>query len=123
MTWPAFQLRLFTDPGYPHARAAPYYLVVGRVSGGRVRYLTSLAEVASATDQAVRARGEEHVPVVGWYGVDARLMLLIARRNWMAGADATYAYLWPRLARDAHSEGIPDLALRAGWAIAGPGER
>lgn len=119
-----FQLRLFTDPGYPRERAAPYYLVVGRVNAdGGPSYFTSFAEVADATDQAVRERGEEHVPFAGWYGVDARLMLLIARRDGMAGADEAYAYLWPRIAQDPHIEGIPDLALRAGWAIAGPGER
>jgi hypothetical protein len=79
--------------------------------------------VAAATRAARASRREEPAPFAGYYGVDARLMLLIARRLRWSGARSAYDYLWPRIARDPHTEGIPDLALRAGWALAGPGER
>ena len=61
---------------------------------------------------------DKPTPFAGYYGVDARLMLMIARRENFAGAKEAYQYLYPKLAVVPHTHNVPDLANRSGWAIA-----
>ncbi len=111
-----FQLKLFTSPEYPREYAAPYTLVVGKkLSDDSTKYFTTLKEVFQATYGDPPAKP---TPFAGYYGVDARLALLIARDHKMEGAQAAYSYLHPKLALDVQQGGLPDLALRPGWAIA-----
>jgi hypothetical protein len=57
----------------------------------------------------------------GYYGPEARLNLMTAIENGAPGAQGAYDYLWPFIGinnfwGDA-STTIPDLAMRAGWAL------
>ena len=103
-----FQLRLFTAGAeFPREYGAPYFLNTGRHAGdGRIEYLRSLKEVFEAT--YVRPPAPP-TPYAGYYGVDARLMLLIAAREGWPGAREALAHLERHLS---------DLPRRAGWAIA-----
>jgi hypothetical protein len=49
-------------------------------------------------------------------------MLMIARHNGWAGAQAAYDYLFSQIGVDVYVNGVSDLANRAGWAIAFEGE-
>ena len=116
------QLALFTNPQWPRAadRQAPYLLAAGRWSGGSPRsvdYFRSFADVAKATFSVPNPSAPDFVrPFEGYYGPEARLMLMICRRLGDAGADAALATVM------GHStSGVSmtaDLNRRAGWAIA-----
>jgi hypothetical protein len=49
-------------------------------------------------------------------------MLMIARRNRWAGAQEAYQLLWSQIGTKSSVQPLPDLAHRAGWAIAFEGE-
>ena len=116
------QLALFTHPQWPRDadRQAPYLLAAGTWTNGsprRVEYFRSFAEVAAATFSVPRGAAPDFPrPFEGYYGPEARLMLMICRGLGDAGADAALASLM------AHSTGgvsmTADLSRRAGWAIA-----
>jgi hypothetical protein len=115
-----FQLRLFTTPGFDRSYAGPYTLVVGKKKdGGGIEYLKTLAEVYRATYGDPPAKATSFA---GYYGVDARLSLIIARQNGWAGAQDAYGFLFPQLTRPSNDLPIPDLVKRSGWAIALEGE-
>ena len=103
-----FQLGLFTaGADFPRIYAAPYFLTIGVHEGdGRIGYLRSLKEVFAATFGTPPTPPMQYA---GYYGVDARLMLLIAVREGWPGAREALDYLEPHLS---------DLPRRAGWAIA-----
>jgi hypothetical protein len=110
-----FQLRLFTSRDYPREYAAPYALVVGKkLPNGETQYFTSLKEVFQAT---FGNPPDKPAPFPGYYGVDARLALMIACEQGMEGAQAAYTYLHPKIAVQIKQDGLPDLALRPGWAL------
>jgi hypothetical protein len=116
------QLALFTNPQWPRAadRQAPYLLAVGRWTNGSprtVEYFRSFGDVAKATFSVPNASAPDFVrPFEGYYGPEARLMLMICQRLGDAGADAALATIM------GHStDGVSmaaDLSRRAGWAIA-----
>lgn len=116
------QLALFTNPAWPKAadRQAPYLLAVGRWIDGaprHVEYFRTLAEVATATFSVPSAAAPDFVrPFEGYYGPEARLLLMICRRLGDPGADAGLATLMAD-SKDGVSM-IADLNKRAGWAIA-----
>jgi hypothetical protein len=56
--------------------------------------------------------GTRATPFPGYYGVDARLMLMIGMREGWPGTREAYDYVHPQI--------TADLAKRAGWAIAPP---
>jgi hypothetical protein len=68
-----------------------------------------------------RAGQDRATPFAGYYGVDCRLMMLVAMDHDWPGAAQAYDYL--------QSQTKGDLAKRAGWAIApdpalrSPGDR
>jgi hypothetical protein len=116
-----FQFKLFVSDEYPRDYACPYTLVVGVYEGpGKVKYFESLAEMFKAT---YGTPPDKPTSIVGFYGVDARLILMIARKNHWKGADDAYKWLteWvnPKDRSDAMSA---DLKKRSGWAIAFEGE-
>ena len=118
-----FQLKLFTsDPDYPRAQAAPYIVAAG-VPGASATlssftFYTSMAQIWTAT------QGQER-PFAGYYGPEARMSLLVGIQNGWPGAQAAYDYLWPFIGSTSTfcpdgGPSIPDLACRAGWALALP---
>lgn len=111
-----FQLSLFTSPDYDRSYAGAYGLIIGRKLGDeRIEYFKTLGEAFDATYGKPPGKP---TPLPGYYGVDARLMLMIARRNGWAGAKEAYDFLFPQLALPSVERPVPDLAQRAGWAIA-----
>jgi hypothetical protein len=108
-----FQLKLFTSEsaGYERAFAGAYVLAVGVKRGTEVSYFDTLAEVFRRTKEFGNFREFQ-----GYYGPEARLMLLIAREQKWPGAEEAYAYLM----RDVDPGGVTmrqDLERRSGWAI------
>ena len=107
-----WQVGLFTaGEEFPREHAGNSTYVVGTLVDpalltGRVRFFTSLREVY----QQNALSGTRATPFPGYYGVDARLMLLIGMREGWPGAREGYDYV--------HQEITADLAKRAGWAIA-----
>jgi hypothetical protein len=102
-----FQLNLFTSADWKQRNnACPYRVCIGDVSGQDARYYPGLKEAYEKTfssNDFVR-------PLAGWYGVDARLMLLIALKNGWTEAAEPLRWLNARIAQD--------LRARPGWAIA-----
>jgi hypothetical protein len=116
----SFQLKLFTSPEYKRSYAGAYTLIIGRkLDDERIEYFKTLAQVFDATYGNPPGKA---TPFSGYYGVDARLMLMIARRNSWAGAEEAYEFLFPQLAIPSVEVPVPDLARRAGWALAFEGE-
>jgi hypothetical protein len=116
-----FQLKLFTSPDFKRDYAGAYTLVIGRkLDKGRVEYWKTLRQAFEATYGKPPGKP---TPFAGYYGVDARLMLMIARRNGWAGAKEAYRYLFPKIGVVPYKDRRPDLADRAGWAIAFEDER
>ena len=115
------QLALFTDPGWPKAadRQAPYLIAVGKWTAGsprKVEYFRTLPEIATATFSVPSVGAPDFVrPFEGYYGPEARLLLMMCRRAGDAGADAALAALMAD-SKDGVSM-IADLNKRAGWAI------
>jgi hypothetical protein len=108
-----FQLKLFTSEaaGYDRAFAGAYVIAVGVKDGNRVSYFATLAEVFRRTKEFGNFREFQ-----GYYGPEARLMLLIARDQQWPGAEEAYAYLM----RDVDPSGVTmrqDLERRSGWGI------
>lgn len=116
------QLALFTSPQWPRAadRQAPYLLAVGRWSPGAPRtpvFFTSFDEMAAATFSVPTAARPDFVrPFEGYYGPEARLMLMICARLGDGGAASSLAALMAHA--DAGVRMIDDLNKRSGWALA-----
>jgi hypothetical protein len=117
-----FHLRLFTsEPDYPKVQAGAYLIAVGTANPTSPALLgtffTSMAQIWSAT------QGQER-PFPGFYGPEARLNLILGIQNGFAGAQGAYDYLLPFIAQTPtfcpNQPDMPDLACRAGWAIAVP---
>ena len=81
-----FQTELFVNPSYNREYAAPGRLAIGQVSadGSSTRYFTSLAEVLAVTRRSIQPG-----TFAGYYGVEARLTLLIGIDS---GADGSSGY-------------------------------
>lgn len=102
-----YQLTLFTSPpsGYDTTYATGSNFVGTCNSAGTNRvYYTTLEQVYNASYSVFAPP-----PFAGYYGVDARLSLMIAIAQGMTGAQAAYNYLDPQIQSN--------YANRAGWAI------
>ena len=110
-----FQVRLFNNgPDFPRECAAPYELKIGSQTNKGNQYFSSLSEVFTLTyGTPPRAPTQ----FMGYYGVDARLMLIIGVENNWPGAQQAYDYLHPLIAVNKFVSGVSDLAFRAGWAL------
>jgi hypothetical protein len=115
----ALQLRLFEDPTYNSAYAAPYRLAIGvRNASGGVDLFTTLSQSSAAT-AAYPANGAGGTPLAGYYGVDARLMALVGIKEGWSGAKPVYDTIMQAIdVLPAGTTGTPDLVKRAGWAVA-----
>jgi hypothetical protein len=109
------QLKLFTSgaDGFDRSFAAPYVIAVAekRTSADRWTYLTSIRDVFNLA----RSYGD-YRPFPGYYGPEARLMLLIAHRQRWPGAASALDYLMGTT--DATVTMTHDLNRRSGWALA-----
>jgi hypothetical protein len=118
------QLTLFTSPDWPrqHDRQAPYLLAAGKKadpSSREVVYFTRLSEIAAATFAVPSAARPDFVrPFEGYYGPEARLLLMICDRLGDAGAAKSLAQLMSDV--DSGVRMTDDLNKRSGWAIAAP---
>jgi hypothetical protein len=108
------QLRLFTSDGdgYKRTYGGAYVLAVGTKSGSGVKYFETMEEMFRITDKFGNFRAFE-----GYYGPEARLMLMIAMRQGWSGAPEAYQYLSTHVGEDGVSMAA-DLAKRSGWGIA-----
>jgi hypothetical protein len=114
-----FQLRLFTSEGegFDRSFAASYVLAVAekRTSADRWTYLTSMRELFTLA----KSYGD-YRPFAGYYGPEARLMLLIGHHLRWPGAAESLGYLMGT----ADENGVTmmqDLRRRSGWALAEAG--
>ena len=109
-----WQVGLFTaGDDFPREYAANSTYAVGMLTdpaqlSGPVKFFTTLREVFEQNGLA----GTKPTAWSGYYGVDARLMLMIGMREGWPGARDGYEYV--------HGQITADLARRAGWAIAAP---
>jgi hypothetical protein len=111
-----FQLKLFTSPDFNREYAGAYVLRIGtKQEDGSIEYYKSLKEVFQET---YGKNKEKPIPFAGFYGTDARLMLMIARREGMSGAKEAYQFLYPKIGRVLPNHDAPYLATSPGWAIA-----
>ena len=109
-----FQLSLFTaGSNYLKSNGAPAQLAIGTTT---TQYAT-LADVYSATQALQNAGYMLFVPFQGYYGVDARLALMIAVKGGASGASDAYAYLDPIVTQQVYTNGVSDAGNRAGWAL------
>jgi hypothetical protein len=97
-------------PDYPREQGAPYVVGVGVQQPGTFNFFTTMAQVWQAT------KGQERA-FPGYYGPEARLNLMFAIERGWPGAKEAYDFLWPHIAVHPFIDGLPDLALRAGWAV------
>jgi hypothetical protein len=111
-----FELSLCTGSDYPKSYAGAYTLTIGMKTGADpITYLATLKQVF---DNTYGKPPVPPTPLRGYYGVDARLALIIGfRHNWPGAKDA-YDYVDRQLTTTPEPNAIADLALRAGWAIA-----
>jgi hypothetical protein len=114
-----FQLRLFTSEaeGFDRSFASSYVLAVAekRTSADRWTYLTSMREMFTLA----KSYGD-YRPFPGYYGPEARLMLLIGDHLRWPGAEDSLTYLMGT--SDEHGVTMAqDLRRRSGWALAGAG--
>jgi hypothetical protein len=114
------QLNLFANPLWPkdHLRQAPYLVAAGTLAADRrVTYFQNFADVAKATFSVPRGSDPDFVrPFAGYYGPEARLLLMICDGlGEAAAADRVAALMADTFDGVAMSA---DLNKRSGWAIA-----
>jgi len=116
------QLNLFTNPQWPkqHDRQAPYLLAAGKKpdpSSRSVTYFQRFADMAAATFGVPSAAKPDFVrPFEGYYGPEARLLLMICERLGDPGATKSLQALMAD--QTAGVSMVQDLNKRSGWAIA-----
>ena len=114
-----FQLRLFTSgsEGFDRTFAGSYLYAVAekRPSADRWTYLNSMREVFTLA----KTYGD-YRPFPGYYGPEARLMLMIGDHLRWPGADEALSFLMGT--NDGNGVTMTqDLKRRSGWALAGVG--
>ena len=114
------QLQLFTHAQWPkdRDRQAPYLLAAATwTDGHKPRYFQQFSEMAAATFAVPKADAPDFVrPFEGYYGPEARLLLMICERLGDRGAEDALKSL---MADSTHM--TADLNARSGWAIASGG--
>lgn len=115
----AFQRRVITTQiqlmssaaaGFPITGSAPGWIFVSDANG---QLYTSLADIYERTKLyclTVQQQPSGVLPWPGFFGAEARLLLLMGVNMGIPGAQAAYDYLHPIM--------LPDLNYRAGYAIA-----
>ena len=116
------QLSLFTNPQWPkdHEHQAPYLLAAAKWANGpgsTLSYFQKFSEVATATFSVPAPSQPDFVrPFEGYYGPEARLLLMICEELGDAGASSSLAGLMADVNNGARM--VDDLNKRSGWAIA-----
>jgi len=119
------QLNLFTNAQWPrdHERQVPYLLAAGKFtappgSGRSVVYFQTFGEMAAATFAAADpGHPPDFVrPFEGFYGPEARLLLMICEKLGEGAAAANLAALMADV--NNNTTMADDLNKRSGWAIA-----
>lgn len=114
----AFQTSLFTSAEFDRRFAGAGVIAVGVQGSDGVKHYDTLTELFANNF----IPGEDPTAFQGYYGVDARLALIIGIQNGLRGADVAYEYVMADIADRPYLDGVPDLAARSGWAIAQDGE-
>ena len=137
-----FELKLFTSSseGFPREWAGMYVLAIGTHSdqdpppvdweNDVITYHSTMKDVFDASvsvrdkDLAGNIVAVFQRPFEGYYGPEARLMLMVARGLGLAGAEEAYQYLmghafttWPDGRPGDGETMVHDLNERSGWAI------
>jgi hypothetical protein len=108
-----FQNTLFNSgETYQREFAAPYELWIGNQTPDLVYYET-LGDVFTNTYSPTYTPTQ----FAGFYGSNARLMLLDAIKLGLSGAQSAYDYLYPFIAVDVLNNGLSDLEISPGWAL------
>jgi len=116
------QLNLFTNAEWPkdHERQVPYVLAAAKWSNGpgsTLTYFQRFADMAAATFSVPSPARPDFVrPFEGYYGPEARLLLLVCAGLGDAGANAAINGLMADASNDVKM--VDDLNTRSGWAIA-----
>jgi hypothetical protein len=114
------QLSLFTSPQWAndHARRAPYLLAAATWTADRkLTYFQKLSDMAAATFSVPKSGAPDFVrPFEGYYGPEARLMLMICEGLGDAGAADAIKTLMADVTEKVKM--TDDLNSRPGWAIA-----
>jgi hypothetical protein len=114
------QLNLFTNSQWPkdHTRQAPYLIAAGTLSADRtVTFFQKFSDAAAATFSVPKTGAADFVrPFEGYYGPEARLLLMICDGL----GEAAAADRVTELMADTYERVrmIDDLNKRSGWAIA-----
>lgn len=102
------QLRFFEDNGWPKTVETYYPTVAGKDAAGKFMWLPTMADIYKAS---MAVDDTHRIEFSGQYDVDARLMLLIAVRDGIPGAQAALDFLMAQ-------RGVAgDVNFRSGWAI------
>jgi hypothetical protein len=113
-------LNLFSHAQWPkdHTRQAPYLVAAGTVTADRkVTYFQKFSDAAAATFSVPKTGEPDFVrPFAGYYGPEARLMLMICDGLGDAAAAERVADLMADKYQGVTM--IDDLNKRSGWAIA-----
>lgn len=114
-----FQTDLFVNRDFDREYAAPGRLPIGLLSkaDGSTKYFSTLPEVLAAT-----RRGHPAGSFAGYYGTEARLMLLIGLETGVTGIDAVRVREALEFLNDRkrHPGMFEDPLNRSGFGIAGP---
>ena len=116
-----FQTELFVNPDYNREFAAPGRLTIGQISktDGSTRYFTSIRDVFEAN-----RRQHSAGVFAGYYGVEARLVLLIGLETSADGSEAHAGRIRESLSFLNNSKLHPgmfnDPLTRSGFGLAGP---
>lgn len=104
-----WQLTLFTSSQWPEAYAAPGWILLGYYNtDGSISYISPLSAVFTAN---YGSPPSNPLSFSGYYGIDARLSLIMAITQGMTGAQTAFNYLMA-------APGMPAyISSRAGWAI------
>jgi hypothetical protein len=142
-----FEVKLFTSEEFDREWAGVYVLAVGeKTAAFEMKYFQTLKEVFVASSTAgvdpspdptdpteptdpnapapLPPIGDFYRPFEGFYGPEARLMLMVARGLGVPRAEEAYEFLmshrdtvWPNGQRGSGKSMFEDLNNRSGWAI------
>jgi hypothetical protein len=110
-----FCLRTLTSPDYPREWAGPYKMALGTYTNGVYTHFQAMKDVLDGTKVT---NGPAPTPLTGdWYGVQIRLMMLIAKRIGMDVTKADESLKW-LMGRGGDERMTETVNRRSGYAIA-----
>lgn len=108
----SFTMRLFTSgTDYPREYAGSYHLLVGTIADGVTHYHVTMAEIFEANYvNPIDDSLYEPVQFDEFYGINARVSLLLCIKNGISGSQAQLDWLEPQIPNS--------LATSFGWLVA-----